>query len=275
MTEISRIFTELSERKEAALIPYITIGDPNTKHTPRLVSALIEGGADIIELGVPFSDPIADGPTIQAAVKRSLENGAKPLDALKIAREIKEEHDIPLVLMTYYNPVLRVGLARFLDSARKSGISGMIVPDLPIEESHDYKKNCLDASLDTIFLASPSTEMQRLKEIISRTSGYLYLISLYGVTGARTTLPQSALDLVKNYAAAVRGTVPLAVGFGISRPQHVSNLVRAGADGVIVGSAFVQLIGENCRNVPRAAAKLRSFARTLKKATRQRSRLSS
>ena len=268
MSTIAEIFTELNERKQAALIAYITIGDPSLKHTPRLVSALIDGGADIVELGIPFSDPIADGPTIQAAVNRSLTNGTKPLDALHIARLVHEKYDTPLVLMTYYNPIFRIGLHKFLTSAGKSGISGIIVPDLPVEESADYKKECLAASLDTIFLASPSTEPERLKAIISQTSGYLYLISLYGVTGVRQSLSNSAVELVKKYRAVIQGTIPLAVGFGISRPEHVKRLVLAGADAVIVGSAFVRIVGANSRNLAEGSAKLRRLARTLKSATK-------
>jgi tryptophan synthase alpha chain len=266
MNTISKTFAELKERNEAALIAYITVGDPGLKNTPRLAGALIEGGADLIELGIPFSDPIADGPTIQAAVQRSLMSGARPIDALRVAREIKEEYDTPLVLMTYYNPIFRFGLNKFLVSAKRSRISGIIVPDLPVEESKDYKKECVASSLDTIFLASPSTEPQRLKEIVSRTTGYLYLISLYGVTGIRPNLPNSALELVKKYNTTLDGAIPLAVGFGISRPKHVHDLVRAGADGVIVGSAFVKIVGENSRNVGRASAKLSRLARGLKKA---------
>jgi len=268
MSTIAETFTELNERKQAALIAYITIGDPSLKHTPRLISALIDGGADIVELGIPFSDPIADGPTIQAAVNRSLANGTKPLDSLHIARLVHEKYDTPLVLMTYYNPIFRIGLHKFLTSAGKSGISGIIVPDLPVEESADYKKECLAASLDTIFLASPSTEPERLKAIISQTSGYLYLISLYGVTGVRQSLSNSAVELVKKYRAVIRGTIPLAVGFGISRPEHVKRLVLAGADAVIVGSAFVRIVGANSRNLAEGSAKLRRLARTLKSATK-------
>ena len=267
MSAISKTFKELKDRNSAALIAYITVGDPNLKHTPGLVSALIEGGADIVELGIPFSDPIADGPTIQEAVKRSLMSGTRPIDALRIARTISEKHDTPLVLMTYYNPIFRIGLRKFLTSARKSGISGIIVPDLPVEESSDFKRECVAASLDTIFLASPSTEERRLKEIISQTTGYLYLISLYGVTGVRRALANVALEFVKKYRDALPDTVPLAVGFGISQQKHVRYLVRAGADGVIVGSAFVEIVGENSRNIVRASAKLARLARRLKSAT--------
>ena len=266
MNPISKTFTELKKQNEAALIAYITVGDPSLKNTPRLASALIEAGADIVELGIPFSDPIADGPTIQAAVQRSLMNGARPIDALHVAQEIKEKYDTPLVLMTYYNPIFRFGLSKFLTAARRSGISGIIVPDLPVEESEDYRKVCIASSLDTIFLASPSTQPQRLTEIVSQTSGYLYLISLYGVTGIRRALPKSALELVEKYSKSLNHTIPLAVGFGISQPKHVRDIVRAGADGVIVGSAFVKIVEENSRDVARASAKLSGLARSLKKA---------
>jgi tryptophan synthase alpha chain len=269
LSEISKTFTELNDRNEAALVAYIAVGDPTLKNTPRLASALIEGGVDIVELGIPFSDPIADGPTIQAAVKRSLTGGTRPLDALDVSRAIKEKHDTPLVLMSYYNPIFRVGLDVFLRSARDSGVSGVIVPDLPVEESTEYKEASRKASLDTIFLASPSTEPQRLKEIISQTSGYLYLISLYGVTGVRRDLSASSLELVKKYSATIHGTIPLAVGFGVSRPEHVRSLVAAGANGVIVGSAFVKIIGDNHRNPLKASAKLKRLAHSLKKGTRQ------
>jgi tryptophan synthase alpha chain len=268
MTGISETFRELKERNEAALIAYLTVGDPDLTKTPKLAGALIDGGADIIELGIPFSDPIADGPTIQNATSRSLMSGTRPLDALRIARAINEKYDNPLVLMPYYNPIFRLGLGKFVDKARRSGISGIVVPDLPVEESQEYKKECLARGIDTIFLASPSTTHERLKQILSQTSGYLYLVSLYGVTGARTTVSNSAVSLVETYGRLVRDTVPLAVGFGISKPEHVSKIVRAGADGVIVGSAFVKLIEENQANMNRAALKLKGLAHSLKKATK-------
>jgi tryptophan synthase alpha chain len=268
MTDLSKIFAELKERHEAALIAYLTVGDPQLKYTPKLAAALIEGGADVIELGIPFSDPIADGPTIQAAVTRSLKGGAKPLDALDVAKTIREQYnDTPLVLMTYFNPIFRVGLEKFLAQSKNAGVSGIIVPDLPVEESADYKKECNAAGVDTIFLASPSTDPPRLKKILDQTSGYLYLISLYGVTGVRANISDEAVDLVRRYSSMVGGSVPLAVGFGISKADHVKRLVDAGTDGVIVGSAFVKVIGANARNITRAPSKLKSLAAELKKAT--------
>ncbi len=267
MSKISETFAQLKEKNQGALIAYLTVGDPHPKKTPRLVEALIKGGADIVELGVPFSDPIADGPTIQNAVTRSLSSGAKPSDAFEVARNVNERFDVPLVLMTYFNPVIRFGLSKFLDLAAKSGISGMIVPDLPVEESQDYRKQSVAHNIDTIFLASPSTTRQRLRQIIAETSGFLYLISLYGVTGARPALDESALKLVKEYHDFVGASLPLAAGFGVSKPEHVTQLIDAGADGAIVGSAFINIIEQNQKNMLEAARKLERFARVLKKAT--------
>jgi len=267
LTLISETFSHLKQKGEGALIAYLTVGYPRRKTTARFAGALIEGGADIVELGIPFSDPIADGPTIQNAVTRSLAGGTRPLDALDVATSIRDEYETPLVLMTYYNPIFRVGLPKFLHLAKNSGISGLIVPDLPVEESDEYKRECVSANVDTIFLASPSTSPSRLKGILAQTTGYLYLISLYGVTGVRATLPPSALALIKEYRKTMDGSVPLAVGFGISKPEHVREIIHAGADGAIVGSAFVKTIETNSKSIPHAVSRLKRFAGAMKKAT--------
>ena len=270
MTEISDVFDTLQGKNEGALIAYITAGDPHLKETPRLVGALIEGGADIIELGIPFSDPIADGPTIQRAMTRSLTSGCRPIDVVETAGTIRERHDIPLVIMSSYNPIFKIGLSRFVRKARKAGISGMIIPDLAVEESSDYKKECLDANMETIFLATPSTGPDRLKRILDVTSGFLYLVSVYGVTGARTKVAGSTLTMIQRYSNDVADLVPLAVGFGISNPVHVKQIINAGADGAIVGSAFVNVIEKNGTNLPRATKQLKALAKTLKQATHNR-----
>jgi tryptophan synthase alpha chain len=267
MTEISDTFQDL-KNNEAALIAYVTVGDPHVSKTAELVGALVEGGVDIIELGIPFSDPIADGPTIQNAVLRSLNGGCRPPDVFTVANTIRERCNVPLVAMTYYNPVFKIGLPRFLKLGKKAGISGLIIPDLPIEESKDYRKECASNEVDTIFLAAPSTEEARLKNIAAATSGYLYLVSLYGVTGARSMLSKDALQLIKRCDNFLQDTIPFAVGFGISRATQVKRIVRAGADGVIVGSAFVNIIGENAHNTRQAGQKLEKLARRLKRATR-------
>lgn len=267
MSRITETFSELGHENEAALIAYLTVGYPRPSYTQRLVEALIKGGADIVELGIPFSDPIADGPTIQKAVTTSLANGARPLDALEAATQVHEMYDTPLVLMTYFNPIYRIGLPTFLTRAKKAGISGLIVPDLPVEESEEYRKECLGAGMDTIFLASPSTQPDRLKRILSQTSGYLYLISLYGVTGIRSTISAPALNLVKQYATILKGTVPLAVGFGISKPDHVKQIIRTGADGAIVGSAFIQTIARSPGSFSQKTRRLERLVRAMKNAT--------
>lgn len=266
MTEISDAFQDL-KNNEAALIAYVTVGDPHVTETAGLVGALVEGGVDIIELGIPFSDPIADGPTIQNAVLRSLNGGCRPSDVFEVANTIREQCNIPLVAMTYYNPVFRIGLPRFLKLGKKAGISGLIIPDLPIEESKNYRKECASNEMDTIFLAAPSTDEARLKRIADETSGYLYLVSLYGVTGTRSMLAGEALQLIKRCDNFLQDNLPFAVGFGISRADQVKRIVRAGADGVIVGSAFVNIIAENAHDTRQAGKKLEKLARRLKRAT--------
>ena len=268
MTEIADTFRDLKEKNEAALIAYVTVGDPQVNKTAQLVGALVEGGVDMVELGIPFSDPIADGPTIQNAVLRSLAGGCKPPDVFEVASTIRDNHTIPLVAMTYYNPVFRLGISRFLKLGRKSGISGLIIPDLPVEEANGYREKCVSNDMDTIFLAAPSTDQERLKRIASKTSGYLYLVSLYGVTGARTKLAEDALQLIKRCDSLLPNNLPFAVGFGISKTDQVNRIVRAGADGVIVGSAFVNIIADRARNIRQAGQKLEKLARTLKRATR-------
>lgn len=268
MTEISKTFENLKNLNQGALVAYLTVGDPTPTGTHQLAEALIEGGTDIIELGIPFSDPIADGPIIQKAVLRSLSSGSRPVDALNVARTIREGHDIPIVLMTYFNPIFRFGVQKFISSAKKSGVSGIIVPDLPVEEAGEYKKECVLNRVDTIFLASPSTDEARLGKILAETSGYLYLVSLYGVTGIRTRISEEAMGMISRYHK-LAGTVPLAVGFGLSKPQHVRRVIKAGADGAIVGSAFVKIIGDHRTHVSLAAKKLRKLARAMKKATIQ------
>ncbi len=268
MTEISDTFHDLRKRNEAALIAYLTVGDPQVTKTTKLVQALVEGGVDIVELGIPFSDPIADGPTIQNAVVRSLKGGCRPSDIFEVASNIRELRDVPLVTMTYYNPIFRIGLGRFLKLCKKAGISGLIVPDLPIEESKAYREECVANELDTIFLAAPSTDEARLRRIAAETSGYLYLVSLYGVTGARSMLSDESLQLIRRCDNSLPDDLPFAVGFGISRPIQVKRIIQAGADGVIVGSAFVDVIAENSRSTQQATRGLAKLARSLKRATR-------
>jgi tryptophan synthase alpha chain len=266
MTAITETFRKLKSHGEAALIGYVTAGDPEPQYTPKIAEALIKGGVDILELGLPFSDPIADGPTIQAASVRALNAGTTPRKVLEMAREIRQARDVPVVVMTYYNPVFRMGLDNFFRLAKDCMVDGIIVPDLPVEEASDYKKAASARGVDTIFLAAPSTSTQRLRKIIECTSGFLYLVSHFGVTGAKAAVEESTIELVKRVLPYTKGRIPLAVGFGVSKPEHALCIIEAGADGVIVGSAFVNVIQKNQDNVGRMLEELRDVACKLKEA---------
>ncbi|MCW4004778.1 MAG: tryptophan synthase subunit alpha [Candidatus Bathyarchaeota archaeon] len=264
MNAIAKAFHKAKNRGNGLLIGYITAGDPTPQQTPRIADALLRGGVDILELGLPFSDPIADGPTIQAASLRALNAGTTPMKVLEIAKKIKSGHDAPVVVMTYYNPVFRIGLDKFLGVAREHRVDGFIVPDLPVEEADEYKKTAKAHGLDTIFLATPSTSNERLTKIVNASSGFLYLVSHYGVTGAKTTVEESTVELIKRVAPFTAGKIPLAVGFGISKPEHVKTVIAAGADAAIVGSAFIKIIQKNSKTM---LSELEAVARTLKVAS--------
>jgi tryptophan synthase alpha chain len=218
------------------LITYICAGDPTPEATPELVHRLASAGADVVELGLPHSDPIADGPTIQAAAQRAIAAGMNTDIYFDVIREINV--DIPLVFMGYYNMVFARGLDRFAQDCCDSGISGLIVPDLPFEEAGPLQKACASRGIDLVFLAAPNTPQRRLEVIAQQTSGFLYLVARPGVTGARSDL----LDATRDLIARVPPGVPKAVGFGISTPAQAAEIIRAGADAAIVGSACVDLI---------------------------------
>lgn len=269
MSRIGIIFDELKRRNEGALIAYITAGDPNLSMTPKLTKVLIDGGADIVELGVPFSDPIADGPTIQASSLRALRAGTTPASVLKIAGVIRETVSTPIVLLTYFNPVYRMGLERFFILCRRNGVDGVIVPDLPVEEAGDYKRTAEAYGVDTIFLAAPSTSPPRLRRIANFTTGFLYLVSVFGVTGARETIQAVTIRLVRKTSDYTEGKIPLAVGFGVSKPEHVKALLKSGADGAIVGSALVKLIERYKTNPDRMLKKIEERTALLKGGTKR------
>jgi tryptophan synthase alpha chain len=274
MNKIFRKFSTLKVRGEGALIAYLTAGDPTLQHTPKIVQAIIRGGADIIELGIPFSDPIADGPIIQSAMTRALKSGTTPIVVLKMVKQIREENDIPIVILTYYNPIFRMGLKRFFETAKLCGVDGVIVPDLPIEEASEYKEVAESNKIDTIFLATPSTTDDRLKMIIEYTSGFLYLVSVHGVTGVREKIQNTTIGLVKRALTIASGRIPIAVGFGVSKPEHIRILLENGADGAIVGSGFVKIVEENMHNGERMLQEIENYAMKLKEATNTRHALS-
>lgn len=270
MKAIENVFSRLRAVNEGALITYVMAGDPNPKYTCKIVGALVEGGADIVELGIPFSDPIADGPTIQAASVRSLKSGTTPKTVLDLVSTIKDEWDVPIVLLTYYNPVFRMGLENFFSSAEDCGVDGIIVPDLPIEEAHDYIDVARGHGIDTIFLASPSTSNERLLRILDCASGFLYLVSLFGVTGAREQVLDSTVELIGKFLPYTKGRIPLSVGFGISKSEHVGTIIKSGADGVIVGSSLVDIVGKNQKTIGKMVKEVEETTRRLKTATKRR-----
>jgi len=261
-TRIARRFAELSRAGELGLVAYITAGDPSLDASRQIVLAAAEAGADVIELGVPFSDPLADGPTIQRASERALRSATTLSGVLDLVAEIRRTNQIPIVLFGYFNPVLQMGLEEFADRAAKAGADGSLVTDLTPEEAADYRAALRSRGLDTIFLAAPTTTEERMKRIADVTSGFLYLVSRTGVTGTRENLPEDLPALVRRARAAT--SLPLAVGFGISLPGHVS-ILGGLADAAVVGSALVEEI-ERAATPAAAAANVAARVRLLKEA---------
>jgi tryptophan synthase alpha chain len=260
MTRIGCLFERLKRDGRKGLIAYLTAGDPSPDRTPALVAALVRGGADLIELGVPFSDPVADGPVIQRAGERALKAGTTLAKVLEIARKIREHSDVPLLLFTYLNPVMRYGLDRLAADAAGSGIDGCLLTDASVEEAKEYVAAMHRHGLDTVFLAAPTSTERRLRLVAEYSTGFVYLVSRTGVTGERASLSNQAAPLIRAVRAVT--DLPLAVGFGISKPEHVAEL-SSDVEAVVVGSAIVRVIERN-RDNPELEDELESFARSLK-----------
>ncbi|MFN7993730.1 MAG: tryptophan synthase subunit alpha [Bryobacteraceae bacterium] len=259
-TRIARLFDRLKRNGQKGLIAYLTAGHPTPDHTPALVEALERGGADLIELGVPFSDPIADGPVIQRAGQRALAEGTTLKRVLGIAAEIRRRSEIPLLLFTYLNPVVRYGLDNLARDAAAAGIDGCLLIDASVEEAGEYVAAMHRHGLDTVFLAAPTSTEARLRLVAKYSTGFVYLVSRTGVTGARSSLSAAVGALVESVRAVT--DLPLAVGFGVSRPEHVAELGRQ-VEAVVVGSAIVDLIDRNADNAS-LNIQVESFARELK-----------
>jgi tryptophan synthase alpha chain len=260
MTRIGKLFENLKRDGRKGLIAYLTAGDPSPARTPQLVEALVRGGADLVELGVPFSDPIADGPVIQRAGERALKAGTTLHKVLEIAREIRTRSEVPLLLFTYLNPVVRYGLDRLARDAAECGIDGCLLTDASVEEAHEYVDAMHKHGLDTVFLAAPTSTERRLKLVAKYSTGFVYLVSRTGVTGEQASLSAAVAPLVRAMRAVT--DLPLAVGFGISRPEHVAELA-AQVDAVVVGSALVRVIEKNLES-PNLGHELEAFVRQLK-----------
>lgn len=267
MSRIEETFKKAG-KKEAVLVSYITAGDPSIHETEEYASALIEGGTDILELGIPFSDPIADGPVIQAASTRALQAGTRPHDVLACARRITDRFDTPVVILSYYNPIFKMGVSSFLKASHNSGVDGLVVPDLPLDEAGDHKTVCAAHQVDPIFLATPTTQEDRLGQITDASRGFLYLVSITGVTGERREITHETMQMVKRVCSFANGKIPVAVGFGISSANQVRDFRRLGADGVIIGSSLVKIVSESDGRADGVYQRLVDAAREFKEATR-------
>jgi len=241
MSRITNKFKELQKTGRKALIPYIMSGDPSLSATKKYVLELEHAGADIIELGVPFSDPLADGPTIQRASERSLKHGTTLKKVLEMVKEIRKKTDIPLILMTYFNPVFKFGSDRFIKAAVTAGVDGVIIPDLIPDEAGEFIKISRQHRLETVFLLAPTSTRERIRKVAGASTGFVYYVSITGITGAKLSLGKD----MENTLSSLREITakPVAVGFGISNPAE-ARMVSKLADGVIIGSAIVKIIAQ-------------------------------
>ncbi len=262
-TNIGKSFSKIKKDKRIALMPFVMAGDPDLETTAKILLQLQENGADMIELGIPYSDPLADGPIIQLAASRALSSGTSPEKVFKMLSELRNDLFVPIILFTYCNPLLNAGLEEFCLEASKVGVSGLVVPDLPLEEAEKLSKIAESKDIDLILLVAPTTPMDRMRKIAETSNGFTYLVSVTGVTGERSSLEDNVENLVRQLKSS--SSSPVAVGFGISDAKHIQEVRRWGADGAIVGSALVKRIANATysKKVEEAA----SFCRELRIAT--------
>jgi tryptophan synthase alpha chain len=260
VTRIEKKFSQLKSEGRKAFIPYITTGDPSIDTTLELVLALEKVGADLIELGVPFSDPIADGPVIQRATERALRNGVTLQKVLELGKSIRKKSEIPLVLFSYFNPLFNHGLEKLAKDALNAGFDGILASDLPVEESEGFVHTMRASGLNTIFLVAPTSSRERMKTIAETSNGFLYAVSRTGVTGERQELADDLREFLRTLRSFTK--LPIAVGFGISHPEHV-RAVWQEADAVIVGSSIVKTIEEHIGD-PKLISEVGRFALWLK-----------
>ena len=238
MNAVDDRFKQLQQKSQCALIPFITAGDPDLGTTAKALEVLAQNGADLIELGVPYSDPLADGPTIQAAATRALQRGVKLEDVLDLVKTVGKKIEIPIILFTYYNPIYYRGVESFLNQIKEAGISGLVVPDLPLEEADILLKSAQEIGIEVTLLVAPTSSQERINAIATKSQGFIYLVSVTGVTGVRSQMATR----VEGLLADLRGATdkPIGVGFGISGTEQAKQVKDWGADAVIVGSAFVK-----------------------------------
>ncbi|MGF1591611.1 MAG: tryptophan synthase subunit alpha [Pleurocapsa sp.] len=262
MMNVARRFLDLKQNSECALIPFITAGDPDLETTAKALEVLANNGADLIELGVPYSDPLADGPTIQAAATRALHKGVQLEDVLAIVKKVADKINVPIILFTYYNPIYYRGIESFLRQVKEAGISGLVVPDLPLEEAEVLLKPAAEIGIEVTLLIAPTSSQSRIQAIAAKSQGFIYLVSVTGVTGVRTQMATGIKDLLANLHSTT--DKPIGVGFGISTPEQAKQVKEWGADAIIVGSAIVKCLAAG---TPEAGLKaIGEFCHSLKQA---------
>ena len=266
MINYKQVFENLKSKKEGALVCFIVIGDPDYETSLEIAKTLVNAGADILELGLPFSDPIADGPSIQAADVRALNNGMNTDKVFEYIKELRKFTDVPIGLLSYYNLIYQYGMQKFYEKAFITGVNSILVADMPIEESDSAVDYSQKNKIDTAFMISPITNNKRIKEITDKVTGFIYAVSRLGITGARRDLEKSTLNFIRRIRQFTNK--PICVGFGISKPDHVRDIIKAGADGAIVGSAIVDLVAKNLGNKQRMLASISHYVLELKTATR-------
>lgn len=259
MKSVSEQFQWLRDRQRCALIPFITAGDPDLETTAQALRLLDQNGADLIELGVPYSDPLADGPVIQAAATRALQQGTTLDQVLAVVKTVAPELNAPIILFTYYNPILNRGIEPFLRDIAAAGIRGLVVPDLPLEEVTVLTETAKPIGIDVTLLVAPTTPKERIRAIAEQSQGFIYLVSVTGVTGMRSEIQGRVKELLSNLKDIT--SKPIAVGFGVSQPEQAAQLRSWGADGVVVGSAFVKRLAQD--DVDAGLAAIEVFCREL------------
>ena len=265
---IEKKFYELKLKKQRGLICYVVGGYPELKTSEKIISSIIDGGADILEIGIPFSDPIADGPIIQEASFRALQNGINPDICLSLIRKTRKTYpDIPILIMTYSNILQKKGFKKFMETAKDAGTDGFILPDMTIEESKEYLEYSKKLELASVFLVAPNTSNFRIKKTLDVSTGFVYVVSVYGTTGLRNSINKYTLNAIKNIKKLSSNRSNISVGFGISTPDHIKLMSNFGADAVIVGSAIIQIINRNKdNNINQLQNRLKNYITTLKDA---------
>jgi len=261
--DLEEKFQELKERKEGAHMAHVYYGDPNEDFSVKLIETLAENGADIVEFGIPFSDPIADGATFQAACERALKAGVTPVKCTEGIKRLRAEGlNTPMIVTTYFNIPYVMGFEKFLNKIKGAGAQGILIPDLPVEEAKPLMKIARKRRLHLILQVAPTTSQERLKKLLKSSSGFVYLIGLEGVTGSKLKSQESALKLIK--AVREKTSIPIMVGFGISKREHAEAIVSAGADGVVVGSAYTRIYSKNLKDPFRKLPEIAKLAREIK-----------